>query len=176
MLYRDQSSELVEGFEDAYNLILMSNSAYDEIPESLIAELDNLIDVHFDDVMDQLDDTISKLNAIPSDFFLKSIAWDIYFDILAVFSTIRDSATANREVSSQRYLFAHFIKIHTTNISQNLQVILSAVNEALPSMTERLYQSLLVEGQPFTTHSFHVPYLPYAPHKALVNIADVFRR
>ena len=120
MLYRDQSSELVEGFEDAYDLILTSNSAYDEIPESLIAELDNLINVHFDDVMDQLDDTMSQLNAIPSDFFLKRIAWDIYFDILAVFSTIRDSAMANREVSiytSQRYLFAHFIKIHTTNIS-----------------------------------------------------------
>ena len=56
------------------------------------------------------------------------------------------------------------------------QVILSALSNALPSMTEALQQSLLVDGQPFTTHSFHVPYIPYAPQKALVNILDVHRR
>ena len=53
---------------------------------------------------------------------------------------------------------------------------MTTLEDALPAKTEGLYQALLVDGQPFTTHSFHVPYLPYAPYKALVNITDVYRR
>lgn len=56
------------------------------------------------------------------------------------------------------------------------QAIILALDSALPAKPEGLSQSLLVDGQPFTTHSFHVPYLPFAPQKALVNILDVYRR
>ena len=99
MLYREQSTQLVESFEEAYDLILTSNSAYDDIPESLITELDNLINVHFEDVMTQLDDALSRLNAISSEFYLKDIALDLYADISTILTKSRDLARSESEVS-----------------------------------------------------------------------------
>ena len=104
MLYREQSTQLVESFEEAYDLILTSNSAYDDIPESLITKLDNLINVHFEDVMTQLDDAMSRLNAISSEFYLKDIALDLYADISTILTKSKDLARSESEVS----IYTHY--------------------------------------------------------------------
>ena len=69
--------------------MLSSNSAYDGTKDVLINELDDLIDVHFEDVITQLDDALSRLDDLPNEFSLKSDVWDIY-------STLRDRATSNK--------------------------------------------------------------------------------
>ena len=88
-MYRDASISLVEAFEAAYDQVLSSNSVYDSRKAILITELDNLIDVHFKDVMTQLDGALSRLDALSNEFSLKSDVWGVY-------SALRDSATSNR--------------------------------------------------------------------------------
>ena len=58
----------------------------------------------------------------------------------------------------------------------HLQSIQTALDEALPSRLDSLQSALLEEGQPFTTYSFLLPYLPYAPQKALASIYEVYWR
>ena len=88
-MYRDASTRLVETFEAVYDQVLSSNSVYDSRKTVLITELDNLIDVHYEDVMAQLDGALSRLDALPNEFPLKSDAWGVY-------SALRDSATSNK--------------------------------------------------------------------------------
>ena len=98
MKYREASSELVEDFEEAYEQLLLSNLAYDNIPDALITELDDLINEHFEDVLTQLGDSMSRLDAIRDEFYLKSVAWDIHSSIWSATTHNRASATTAREV------------------------------------------------------------------------------
>lgn len=66
-----------------------------------------------------------------------------------------------------------------TFVSQNLihtQSISDAVDTLLPSLPPTLTSSLSVQGQTFVDSTFYLPYLPYAPQKALANIFSVYRR
>ena len=115
-LYMEESTELVEAFEAAYDQILSSNSAYDDRRDALITELDNLINVRFVDLMDTLDDAQSQLNGITGEFFLKIIALDILSSISTTITSVRDSATAAQEVSSTPLLRITLIQISNSLI------------------------------------------------------------
>ena len=56
------------------------------------------------------------------------------------------------------------------------QDITAALDVALPAKLNAFISSLQPGGQPFTTSSFYLPYLVYAPLKAMTNIYGVYRR
>ena len=94
----EESTGLVEAFEAAYDQILSSNSAYEGKRDVLIAELDDLINVHFEDLVTQSDNAVSQLEAIAGDFQLKTVARDLLSTVSATIATSRDSAVAARDV------------------------------------------------------------------------------
>ena len=57
-----------------------------------------------------------------------------------------------------------------------LQMITSALNSLLPAKLNSFISSLQPGDQPFTSSSFYLPYLQYAPQKAMNNIYSVYRR
>ena len=97
-LYGEESSELVEAFESAYEQILLSNSAYNGKRDALITKLDDLINVHFEDVVAQSDNALSRLEAVSGEFYLKSVTRDIHLAIAAAITSSRDSALTSQEV------------------------------------------------------------------------------
>jgi len=65
---------------------------------------------------------------------------------------------------------------HTIQFGLYPQAISDAVDALLPSLPRTLTSTLSVQGQPFVDSTFYLPYLPYAPQKALANIFSVYRR
>ena len=97
-LHSDASVPLAEGFEAAYDQLVASDSAYNGIRDTLITELDDLIDVHFEDIATRLSGTLSRLDSLQNDFILKSTAWDIHSAIWDRYTSSRDSAQTSVEV------------------------------------------------------------------------------
>ena len=68
------------------------------------------------------------------------------------------------------------IRWHAIQFGLYPQAISDAVDTLLPSLPPTLTSTLSVQGQPFFDSTFYLPYLPYAPQKALANIFSVYRR
>lgn len=92
------SADLVEEFEAAYDLLVSSNGAYENIRDGLITELDALVDAHFEDILTRLDDALSRIGTLPSSFHLKDIAVEIYSALLSAITSNQASATTARMV------------------------------------------------------------------------------
>ena len=106
-LYRDVSTELVENFKAAYDSLVSSHVAYDSIQDSLTTELENLINVNFEEVLTKLDDVETRLDGLSNEFPLENYARDIYSDL-------RDSCAQSKTAAdSARSVYAvhvrHFV-------------------------------------------------------------------
>ena len=97
-LYREESGGLVQAFEDAYQLILSSNLDYSGKRDVLISDLDDLINVTYEDLIAQSNAAVSQLEAVAGDFHLKTVARNILSAISTTITTSRDSAIAARVV------------------------------------------------------------------------------
>ena len=64
----------------------------------MITELDDLINVHFEDLISQSESAVSQLEAIAGDFHLKTVTRGILSILSASIITNRDSALAAMEV------------------------------------------------------------------------------
>lgn len=97
-LYRDVSTELVENFKAAYDSLVSSHVAYDSIPDSLTTELENLIDVNFEEVLTKLDDVETRLDGLSNEFPLENYARDIYSDLRDSYAQSKTAAESARSV------------------------------------------------------------------------------
>lgn len=97
-LYRDVSTELVENFKATYDSLVSSHAAYDSIQDSLTTELENLIDVNFEEVLTKLDDVETRLDGLSNEFPLENYARDIYSDLRDSYAQSKTAADSARSV------------------------------------------------------------------------------
>ena len=97
-LYRDISTQIVENFKSAYDSLISSNAAYNDIPDSLTTELENLININFEEVLNKLDDVEMRLDALSNEFPLKSYARDIYSGLRESYTQSKTAAESARTV------------------------------------------------------------------------------
>ena len=110
--YREASAKLVEDFEAAYDFLVSSNAVYENIRDDLITELDTLINVHFEDVLTKLDDALSRFDTLPSNFYLKDIAFEIHSALWTALTSNQVLATTARMVIGPYYIKPALLFFH----------------------------------------------------------------
>jgi len=142
---------LQQGFQTAYQRLVASEDGYSGLHDNLHSALADIPN-RYEGVAAYLEGYRTESDRIVPLFELKSRSeW--------AFSVINASL------------------MDTSALSLNsLEAISNAVDALLPSLPLTLTSTLSVQGQPFLDSTFYLPYLPYAPQKALANIFSVYRR
>jgi hypothetical protein len=140
---------LIEDFIQAYSSLLSSQYSFGSVNSHFVNSL-VAVQTNFDYVFSNFQQANGKFATISEGTDHRNEVLDILLFLNSSLNEIQNSFISTKES------------------------ITTAVDELLPNKLQEFLNILVVDDQPFTTSSLYLPYLRYAPFKALANIYELY--